>query len=232
MIPVRNIRTRRLIATVASLAGCLLLPAAAMAQGAGQKKGDAAGSVRSIAVADLLPWYDRYIALPAAGRDGFTLQYSVRPRSGSTLPDFTVQAGTRQLPVRLSPEGEILNVPELHAARGAQVQVRGPAASLSMEVVPVVAMARRIPVAAVQNALDDFDAARRSSGVAALAIPRMRGLSFGGVSSGAAVTADGRRIPLPLSRAGRPEFRPGERAMQGAVALEFATPPRTAEFAR
>lgn len=219
-------------ALAAPLVAALLLAAPAAPALADPPAGKAAQDPRTLPLKKVFPFHDRYAALPAELRDGFSLTYTLTAKEGGRLPDIFVMDQGRRVPLRLGPDGRVLNLDQLSAARDATVTASGPPASLTMEVTPTVALSRRIEAGALRNAVADLGAARGRAGPAALLMPSLNGLLFEGVGGGQAVRSDGRRIELPRGEGGAPVFRPREPSMRDVVAVEFPTVPRKAVFTR
>ncbi|MCU0881524.1 MAG: hypothetical protein MUF14_02520 [Hyphomonadaceae bacterium] len=188
-------------------------------------------AARERPLADALPFYERYLQLPASTRDGFVMQYSLLGQDGGQVPAVTLIRDGRRTPLQLGPGGRLTPPSDLATLRATRVSVAG-RASLTMNLVPVIPLSRRVPVAAVNNALGDYRDALRAAGPMALAAPRLRGVAFPGVASGQAELADGRLIALPRDRAGDPVFRPDDRAMRGAVAIVLPAVPTRVEFSQ
>jgi hypothetical protein len=186
---------------------------------------------RERALADALPFYERYLQLPPSTRDGFVMQYSLSGRDGGPVPAVTLIRDGRRTPLQLGPGGRIVPPADLATLRATRISVAGPA-SLTMNLVPVIPLSRRIALGPVNNALGDYRDAVRAAGPLALAAPRLRGVSFPGIASGQAELADGRLVPLPRDGAGDAVFRPGDRAMHGAVAVVLPRLPTRIEFAQ
>jgi hypothetical protein len=180
---------------------------------------------------DALPFYDRYLALPATTRDGFELRYTYRAQDGGAPPAMTLIRNGQRTPLTLGPGGRVPLPGDVATLRATQIASSGSRrGSITMDVLPVLPLARRIPVAAVNNSLGDYDAARRSAGPLAVAAPRLRGVVFPGITSGEFETADGRRFLLPRDADGDVVFKPGDRAMQGAVAITLPSVPTRVSF--
>lgn len=186
---------------------------------------------QTVEMTKVLPFYDRYLALAPENRDGFTLTYHLRPRDGAPMPNATVIHNGQRRALRLGPNGRILDMPDAATLRAATVEFSG-RGGVSLETAPVVTLSRRIEAAALLNAIDDMAAAKRSVGPAGALMPSLTAVAFEGVTAAEAVFADGRRAALPKSKEGEPLFRPRDRAMRGAIAVEFAGAPRKAKFAR
>jgi hypothetical protein len=209
---------KHLLATAAVLAPAIL-PCAVQAQ------------ERIRPLAEALPFYERYLALPATTRDGFEMRYSLRGRDGAAAPPVALIRDGRRTPLLLGPGGRLTPPADLATLRATQVAVGGPA-SLTMDLIPILPLSQRIGVSAINNSLGDYGDAVRRAGPLALAAPRLRGISFPGVRSGFAEWPDGRRVALPRDQDGDVVFRPNDRSMRGAVAVILATAPARASFSQ
>jgi hypothetical protein len=217
--------TRRTVAS-ALLATAATAPATVRAQAA------PASGERVVDLKDVFPFLDRYLALPATTRDGFELVYSLTSRDGGGLPTLVILDGGRRIPVRVDASGRLDPPQDLALLSRARVSASGPRAGITMDVVPRLALARRIEMTAIANCVQDYEAARRSAGPLAVAAPRLRGLAFAGVSAGEVELAQGRRVALVPERGEGLVVRPGDRTLRGAVAVQFPAVPRRASFAR
>jgi hypothetical protein len=190
-------------------------------------------SARQIPVKKLFPYYDLYLGLPPQDRDGFYLEYLIKSSETNLRPRMVYALGAVRTPIQLDSKGKILTMPDMTMLRQGKVEV--PASSPRGEIVlnlePAVPLSRTIPASAVSNSVTDYTKAISRAGPLALAIPKLTGIAFRGVSSGQVVFADGRKATLPVER-GFPVFRPGQSTMRGAVSLEFPNMPSQAEFTR
>jgi hypothetical protein len=209
------------IATLACLAGLTLasLPSVAQAQ------------ERVRPLVDALPFYERYLLLPSATRDGFVMRYTLHSANGGPPPAVTLIRDGRRTPMILGPGGRITPPADLASLRATQISVAG-RARLTLDLIPLLLLSRRVAVASINNALGDYRDAIRAAGPLALAAPRLRGVSFPGVANGQAELADGRLVALPRDQAGDVVFRPGDRAMRGAVAVVFSAVPGRVAFSQ
>ncbi|WP_085339493.1 hypothetical protein [Aquidulcibacter paucihalophilus] len=191
------------------------------------------GGVRQIPVKKLFPYYDLYLSLPAQDRDGFSLEYLLKSEGTNVHPRLVYALGSVRTPIQLDSRGKILTMPDMTMLRQGKVEVpiASPPGGIVLNLEPVVPLARTIPASAVANPVVDYSKAIGRAGPLSLAIPKLTGIAFKGVSSGQAVFADGRKIALPVE-SGTPVFRPNQTAMRGAISLEFPSVPSQAEFAR
>jgi hypothetical protein len=218
-------QTRRTFAS-ALVASAAITPASARAQGA------AAPAERTLELKELFPFLDRYLALPAATRDGFELVYTLTSRSGGPLPTLTILDGARRIPVQVGASGRLEAPTDLAFLNRARVTASGQRAGINMQVLPRITLARRIEMAAITNCIADYDAARRAAGPLALAAPRLTGLAFTGVDSAEVELAGGARVPLTPVRDEGLVVRPGDRNLRTAGAVHFPAVPRRATFTR
>lgn len=191
------------------------------------------GGVRQVPVKKLFPYYDLYLSLPAQDRDGFSLEYLLKSEGTNVRPRLVYALGSVRTPIQLDSRGKILTMPDMTMLRQGKVEVpiASPPGGVVLNLEPVVPLARTIPASAVANPVIDYSKAIGRAGPLSLAIPKLTGIAFKGVSSGQAVFADGRKIALPVE-GGTPVFRPNQAAMRGAISLEFPAVPSQAEFAR
>lgn len=190
-------------------------------------------NVRQVPVKKLFPYYDLYLSLPPQDRDGFYLEYLIKSEGTNVRPRMVYALGSVRTPIQLDSRGKILTMPDLAMLRQGKVEVpaAAPPGQIILNLEPVVPLGRTIPAGVVANSVTDYSKAIGRAGPLALAIPKLTGIAFKGVSSGQVVFADGRKIALPVE-GGAPVFRPNQSAMRGAVNLEFPTAPSQAEFTR
>lgn len=190
-------------------------------------------AARQVPVKKLLPYYDLYLSLPAQDRDGFELDYFLTSKGTDARPRLTYVNGATRTPVQTDRNGKILNLPDLAMLRQGKVEIPAgaPPGGITLELEPVLTLARTIPASQAANPVQDYAKAIGRAGPLSLVAPKLPGLTFKGVASGQAVLADGRKVALPVE-GGNPIFRPGHASMRGAVSLEFPNVPSKAEFTR
>jgi hypothetical protein len=188
---------------------------------------------RQIPVKKLFPYYDLYLGLPPQDRDGFYLEYLIKSSETNIRPRMVYALGSVRTPIQLDSKGKILTMPDLNMLRHGKVEVpaSAPPGRIMLNLEPVVPLGRTIPANAVANCVTDYTKAIGRAGPLALAIPKLTGIAFKGVTSGQAVFPDGRKVSLPVE-GGVPVFRPSQSTMRGTVSLEFPAVPGQAEFAR
>ncbi|GBF57866.1 hypothetical protein PbB2_01536 [Candidatus Phycosocius bacilliformis] len=188
---------------------------------------------RQVPIKKLLPYYDLYLQLAPTDRDGFRLDYLIGVKEGQPRPRLTYVNGTQRIPIQLDRSGKVLNLPDQNLIRAGKVEIAGggQSGSITLNLEPVVPLARTIPATAAANPVQDYAKAISRAGPLSLAIPKLGGLVFKGVPSGQVVFGDGRRLNLPLED-GNPVFRPAQAAMRGAATLEFPAVPSKAAFTR
>lgn len=189
--------------------------------------------VRQVPVKKIFPYYDLYLSLPPQDRDGFYLEYLIQAEGANVRPRMVYTLGSVRTPLQLDSRGKILTMPDMTMLRKGKVEVptATPSGRIVLNLEPVVPLARSIPASVVANSVTDYSKAIGRAGPLALAVPKLTGIAFKGVSSGQVVFADGRKAALPVER-GAPVFRPNQAAMRGAISLEFPAVPSQAEFSR
>ncbi|WP_284359194.1 hypothetical protein [Candidatus Phycosocius spiralis] len=143
-----------------------------------------------------------------------------------------MQATTRT-PIELNSQGQVLNLPDVNMFKNGVIEIQASLnqGSVKLSLKPTIALAKSIPVQAVNNSLTDYAAAVSRMGPASFMIPKLKGVSFEGVSTGRAILADGRKVSLPLE-AKKPVFRPAHPNLKSATHLEFDVVPTDVGFTR
>jgi hypothetical protein len=221
-------KTQSLWACAVALFATILLPSFASAQ-ANPKQTPA----RVIDVKKLFGFYDTYLRLPPAARDGFALAYILKAKEAGARPQFNYLLGNTRTPIQVAQSGKILSMPDANMLANGKVEIAAgqPTGSVTMDLEAIVPLSRAISVADASNPVNDFAAAIRSVGPAGLLIPKLPSLVFKGGAGGQALFPDGRRIALPAVPGGV-KFTPNQPAMRGATTLAFPVAPSAAEFAR
>jgi hypothetical protein len=187
---------------------------------------------RLIDVKKVFPFYDIYLGLPAADRDGFSMSYQISSRTSTVRPQLFYQLGTTRTPIAIAANGEIITLPDANMLRHGKVYKPAgqPSGSINMNLEPVIPLSRTISATAATNPLTDYDAAKRRAGPLALMAPRITSIHFVGVTGGEAVTRDNRRIALPTAPNGGVIFTPSSSSMRGVVSLIFPNVPTSTAF--
>jgi hypothetical protein len=188
---------------------------------------------RLIDVKKVFPFYDVYLGIPAADRDGFTMTYRVVSRDSNARPQLFYQLGTARTPIGITPSGVITTLPDANMLRNGKVYKPAgqPSGGINLDIQPVVPLAQTITASAATNPLRDYDAAKRRAGPLALMAPRISTIRFVGVSGGEAIMGDNRRVALPAAPNGGVLFTPSSASMRGLVSLSFPSAPTSAVFA-
>jgi hypothetical protein len=218
---------------LALLGAATLLTAPALAQN-NQTKSKSDGP-RSIPIKRALQFYDVYLGLPPQDRDGLKLSYKLSGAQGAPRLPMNYVLGNTRIPIELSPNGTLLNLPNAALFNDGTIEV--PAGqgrmSVGLDIEPVIPLSRSMTIAAVTNPLNDYSAATRRAGPLAVLAPRLSAIRFVGGTGGQVEFNDGRRMALPAAREGGGViFTPSDRAMRDAKIITFATPPTSAEYAR
>jgi hypothetical protein len=188
---------------------------------------------RQIPVKKMFSYYDMYLSLPPKERDGFSLNYIVKSEQPNARPRMDYVQGATRTPIELNSRGQVLNLPDLSTFKNAVIEVpaSAPRGSITLNLEPTIPLAKTIPVQAVDNSVSDYARAVSRMGPAALVIPKLKGVSFRGVSTGRAVLADGRKIALP-QEAKFLVFRPADPNFKTATHLEFDVVPTSVGFTK
>jgi hypothetical protein len=188
---------------------------------------------RSVEVKKVFGYYDIYLRLPRADRDGFRMSYLLNPSQASTRPQMTYVLGSIRTPIEIAPNGKVLTMPDADMFANGKIEIGAgqPSTSITLDLEAVVPLSRAISVGDASNPINDYAVAVRRAGPLVLLAPKLTGITFKGVSSGEAIFPDGRRVSLAPGTGGV-VFRPALPALRGAVSLAFPVQPIAAEFAR
>ena len=224
-----NAITPAVITTILCLS--LLAGTNVFAQGSPAKARQA--GARVIDVKKAFPFYDTYLRIPADARDGFRLGYRLSGAPGSARPQMNYLLAHTRTPIDIGPTGIVQNLPDSNMLNNGKIEVGAgqPRISISLDLQPIVPLARTISVEDAANPLNDYAGAIRRAGPLAALAPKLNGVVFKGVASGEAVFGDGRRVALGSANGGI-IFKPAQPNMRGAVSLAFPTSPREVSFAQ
>lgn len=190
---------------------------------------------KTIKVRQAFPFLNKYLVLPPSVKDGFKLVYAIRANPGP-LPEMHYIYNNHRTRIITNSEGVVANLPDLAVWENGTIdsptpKPAGMRISISMTSVPTIPLSTNISVAAVNNSINDLKDAIRSAGPIAIAFPKQESIVFKGASSGTIVFSDGRRLPMARHDGGL-IFSPLKREMRGAISLNFASLPRSADFER
>ena len=174
----------------------------------------------------VFPYYENYLRIPAAERTRFTLAYTVTS-NGKPAPDLALFAvdGARRVPIAIGPDARMRPPPPdmLRSKTAVLDGPKGRKVGIEMALLATAAPAREMDAAELDAALAQTNAGiRKAAGPIGMVMPKMARISFAGAAGGEAVTADGRRTPLPVFK-GAPYYQPS--TMPGVRRLVFARPP-------
>lgn len=203
----------------------------AIVQAAPDPARQAAAPLKSVEVGRVFPYLDKYLSLPAAERSHFKLSYSVRVEGRPIEGQAWIQHGLRRVEVPIGPGGRVERLPSL-----AEIQAKDrivfdlPATTkMSVSLSPELATTPGTEVSAsdVLAGIEQANAAiHRFAGVLGFAAPHITRAVFIGASSGTAVDAQGRLVPLPTDEHGATYFDPAK--TKNARSLRFAKAPSRA----
>ena len=205
-------------ALLASSLAVAALPTPALAQAAKPEAKPKLGKV--------FPYYENYLRIPPAERSRFTLGYTVTA-NGKPAPDLALFAvdGARRVPIAVGPDGR-MRPPPADMLRSKTAVLDGPKGrkvGIEMSLLATATPAREMDAAELEAALAQTNAGiRKAAGPIGLVAPKMARISFAGAGAGEAVTADGRRTPLPVLK-GSPYYQPS--TMPNVRRLVFARTP-------
>jgi hypothetical protein len=190
---------------------------------------------KSFKVRQAFQFWNIYLEMPPAAKDGFKLLYKLSSNQ-SNLPEIFFVHNNRRTRVNTNSHGFVTNPPDLETWRNGTLEIpgtrpEGSRISLTLDAVPQIPLGQNIQVSTVNNAIADLKSAMNRAGPVALVIPKQESIVFKGVQTGFAIFADGRRIALERQDGGL-IFSPQKREMRGATSLNFPIAPSSAEFAR
>jgi hypothetical protein len=205
-----------------------LIPSSTAAQIEGKQR-----PARSIEVSKVFGYYDVYLRLPAQGRDGFRMVYSLNTRQTGVRPQLNYALGSVRTPIEVAPSGKILTMPDATMFQNGKVEIPAgqPSASINLDLEAVIPLSRTISVADATNPISDYTAALRSAGPLGMLAPKFKGIIFRGGTGGEVIFGNGRRLTLPITPRGV-LFQPSAPNMRGAVTISFVSSPTSAEFSR
>jgi hypothetical protein len=195
--------------------------------------GEAWAETKLLPLDKVFPYLQGYLQLPQAERSRFSLDYRLKgdAKALQTVRTALVEGG-RTVPLPVSADGRFARLPTLEELRGkAQFSIEAEKVSgmgMLLSAAPTARPAREMDAAELAAALVQARAGEQKlAGVLAFAMPRLTRVAFEGVTSGEAVGADGRALPLPLAK-GRPVFDPA--TLKGAKIVRFPAAPTRLEL--
>ena len=185
---------------------------------------------KTVEVGKVFPYFDRYLRLPAAERDRFSMAY-YWSRDGKPLtgPVAVLVDGPNRVPITAGPNGRVERLPTLaQIAAKRPLTFEGlPAATklnLSLSIEPTLRPAAELPAPELAAAVAQASrGAKKAAGMMRLAMPKLDAVRLVGAQGAEVVTADGRALPLPVEK-GVPVFRPSQHP--NAQLVRSRTPPR------
>jgi hypothetical protein len=221
-------KTVQICAYLTAISFLGLIPSGSSAQSEGKQR-----PARSIEVSKVFGYYDVYLRLPAQGRDGFKMVYSLNTRQTGVRPQLNYALGSVRTPIEVAPSGKILTMPDANMFQNGKVEIAAgqPSASINLDLEAIVPLSRTISVADATNPISDYAAAIRSAGPLGMLAPKFKGIIFRGTTGGEVVFSNGRRLTLPVTPRGV-LFQPSAPTMRGAATLSFASAPTSVEFSR
>jgi hypothetical protein len=202
-----------------------------LALGAAAVPGAALAEIRSVPLSKAFGLLDAYLGLPPAERSRFYLAYRAMKDRQHPYPGAAatvVAAGGARFPVQFDAAGIVLRLPSLSDLKSGAMFESDAALRLFPEIRAQIALATRLDVGAIALALAQINAAiAKIAGPLALAAPKMTAAYFHGAGAGAALMADGRSTPLPVSNASvaGPTAYLEPAVLAGARTVVLARPP-------
>jgi hypothetical protein len=181
---------------------------------------------KTIPAARLFRYYDKYLSLPAAERNHFTVGYYLHQDGhGLAAPAWMVE-GERRTALPLRADGKILRLPTPGELAGGKVEIGlDEAVKLGLQLGPESVIPPSADLDAHELDLAIAQAAagmKKMAGLMALAVPKVQEVAFLGAPSGEVEFADGHRAPLPLVK-GAPTYNPANQP--GARRIRLAKVP-------
>ena len=214
------------LARRAALAGLMALAAgAAMAQG---------GKV--VPAGKVFVYLESFLKVPAQERLRTRVTYALlrdgKPAGG--VKATLVEASGARTPLPIAADGRFERVPTLAQLQGdAKIEFEAPADAkfgLNMKIEPVLKPASEYDVAELRAVVDSTNRViGKAAGPMAMLAPKMAGLAFPGATSGVAIGADGKTLPLPVEGKS-PVFRHSE--FKSATRIRLSATPSRVEFAQ
>jgi hypothetical protein len=150
-------------------------------------------------IAKAFPYLSDYLTMPAAQRDRFRLVYFIRGKDKKPTPKIELVRSGNITPVRLGPNGRVMDVPDLALLRSDARFVATPKgqAAIGMRVEPILPRTTSLDAAMARESVTETTAAiKKYAGMLGFAVPAIKGIAFEGAGSGRAVFADGSKIAL------------------------------------
>ncbi len=185
---------------------------------------------KQMAVTDLFPFLDKYYALPPRERDhfhlvyamsggGITAMHAILKRPGGNVPIVISQAGA-MTPVPTAEDVTARTPISASAPKGTKIRMT---VKLAVTMEPAQVMdAKALKVGIDQAA----QSSKKAAGLIALAVPNFQRVCFAGASSGSAILADGKSVPLKVTAKapgkpdGLPCFTPDEQPTAVRISLD------------
>jgi|GEM_PF-3434706 len=209
---------------------CLAL--AALACGASLSSAAFAVEPPGAPIAKAFPYLSDYLTMPAAQRDRFRLVYFIRGKDKKPTPKIELVKNGTTTPVRLGPNGRVVDLPDLAMLRSDARFVATPKgqASIGMRVEPVLPRATSLDAAIARESVAETTAAiKKYAGMLGFAVPTIKGIAFEGAGGGRAVFADGSKIALK-SVGKAVVYLSNDATMKKAVRIELDRAPEALDF--
>jgi hypothetical protein len=202
----------------AVLFGTLLFTQSAIAQ-----------KVRTIPAKNFFGYYDKYLSMPAADRDGVNISYSMFVKSGN-LQGLNLVVNGQKTKLNRDNSGKFTKLPSLFEMQNGAVEMIGDGkGGVNLNAEPNILPARTIDANSINNSIDDLRKCMKLAGVLALAIPKLEALSFEGVNSANVIFNDGHKIQLNAKN-NKIYIKPNQATFKNYVRIEFPNPPSKINF--
>ncbi len=170
---------------------------------AGNAAAQTAVETKTVAAAQVFPFFDSYLGLPAAERDHFRMEYQVMGDGPLTAVHLTLKRATGEVPIALAPDGRILTEPSPADLKSAQVVLSAPKGSqyhIGLRIVESEPPAQTLDVAPLKVGIDQARvAAKKAAGLMSMMVPDFETVCFVGAGSGQVTMNDGKTVALKIS---------------------------------
>jgi hypothetical protein len=186
-----------------------------------------------VKLAKVFPFLDKYLAIPPAERNHFTLAYSfmVDGKPAAGLRAAIIEADGRRTPLSFGPDGRATRLPNAAQLATASFAADVPPATkmgVSLAVEPLITPSLELAARDLELAITQANAGMaKAGGLIAFALPKLTGIIFTGAGSGRARLTNGADVALPLAE-GAPFYDP--RIVKGAATILLARIPARLAF--
>lgn len=187
----------------------------------------------AVKLSKVFPFLDKYLALPGAERNHFTLTYRFladgKPAAG--LKAVIIEADGRRMPLTFTAEGRPSRLPTSAELNSASFQAETDAATklgVQMDILPLLPLTPEYRVSELDLAINQTNAGiAKSAGMLGFAAPKMNGIVFLGAGAGRAKLSNGKELILPVVK-GASVYDP--KVIVGAISIQLVKAPSRLDF--